>query len=73
MRDKKYLFAFGSNLRKLREERSLSQEALANLADIGVNQIWKLENGELNPTVCTLKAIAGALKILPKDVLDFPF
>ena len=70
-RDEEYLKAFGFHLRKLRSKQNLSQEKLAILADISENQIYNLENGKNNPTICTLKQIADALKILPKDLLDF--
>lgn len=71
VRDEEYLHAFGFHLRRLREERNLSQEKLSMLADISENQIYNLENGKNNPTICTLKQIAHALKIEPKDLLDF--
>ena len=70
-RDEEYLKGFGFHLRKLREEKNLSQEKLSMLADISENQIYNLENGKNNPTICTLKQIASALKIAPKDLLDF--
>ena len=51
-------------LRKLREERGLSQEKLARLADIANNTIIKIEAGKnKNPTFDTLKKIAKALEI----------
>lgn len=51
-------------LRKLREERGLSQEKLARLADIANNTIIKIEAGKnQNPTFDTLKKIAKALEI----------
>lgn len=51
-------------LRKLREERGLSQEKLARLADVANNTIIKIEAGKnQNPTFDTLKKIAKALEI----------
>ncbi len=71
VRDEEYLKTFGFHLRRLREKSNLSQEKLSMLADISENQIYNLENGKNNPTICTLKKIAEALKITPKDLLDF--
>lgn len=71
VRDTVYLKALGAHLRRLRIERNVSQENLAHKADIGVNQIWKIENGEINVTACTMKVIAEALDIKPMDLLDF--
>lgn len=51
-------------LRKLREERGLSQEKLVRLADVADNTIIKIEAGKnQNPTFDTLKKIAKALEI----------
>ena len=71
VRDEQYLIKFGKHLRKIRESQSLSQEKLSIMADISENQIYNLENGKNNCTICTLKVIAEALNIEPKDLLDF--
>ncbi len=70
-RDKKFLKAFGENLRELRTEHGLSQQDLALQADINKNQISNIERGEVNPTITTLNSIAKALKIPTKNLLDF--
>ena len=43
--DETLLKAFGKNLRKLREDRGPSQEALANDADIPINQVGRNRKG----------------------------
>jgi len=51
------------NLRSIREEKKLSQEKLARLADVANNTIVKIEAGKnKNPTLDTLKKIAEALE-----------
>lgn len=51
-------------IKKMREERGLSQEKLARLADVSNNTIVNIEAGKNpNPTVSTLKKIAEALNI----------
>ncbi len=70
-KNKSYLIALGKHLRKLREERKLSQEDLANDSDIPINQIGRIERGEINTTVSTIYIIAKALSLKPKDLLDF--
>lgn len=72
-KNKAYLKALGKQLRKLREENNLSQENLANDSDIPINQIGRIERGEINTTVSTIYNISKALKIEPKDLLDFKF
>ena len=49
IRDKKLLIQFGKHLKKLRTEHGLSQEDLANDADVPINQIGRIERGEINP------------------------
>lgn len=71
VRDEQYLIKFGKHLKKVREAQALSQEKLSMMADISENQVYNLENGKNNCTICTLKAIAEALNIAPKDLLDF--
>ena len=71
VRDESYLKDFGIHLKTLRIEKGISQERLAVLADISENQIYNVENGKNNCTTCTVKAIARALDIHPKALLDF--
>lgn len=51
-------------LRKLREQKGLTQEKLARLADVSNNTVIKIEAGKnQNPTLGTLKRLAKALGI----------
>lgn len=59
----KKLVAFGKNLRKLRESKGWSEEALAIKADLSPTTISNLENGQLNTTLATVFSLADALKI----------
>jgi len=53
-----------TTLRKLREEKGLSQEKLARLSDVANNTIIKIEAGKnQNPTLDTLKKISKALEV----------
>jgi transcriptional regulator with XRE-family HTH domain len=56
------------NLRKLRVERGLSQEALAADAEVDRSYVGRLERAAENPTVDLLDRLAGALSA---DVSDF--
>jgi len=40
-------------------------------AGLGKNQIGLIERGEVNVSISTLRAIADALDVKPKDLLDF--
>jgi len=70
-RDDKYLRDFGKNLRKLRLENNISQEALANDAGIGKNQVGLIERGEINVTISTVKKLAKYIGVQPKQLFDF--
>ncbi len=63
VKNKKLLKAFGLRLKALRLARNLSQEQLANLDDIPLSQIGRIERGEINSTISTGFALAVALEI----------
>lgn len=71
LRDNKILIAFGNNVRKLRNAKKLSLEALAFEADVELSQIYRLEKGKINPTLTTILAIAKALDIEPAELFKF--
>ena len=51
----------GLNLQRLRREKGLSQEELADLAGIHQTYLSGVERGKRNPTVSVLQRIAEAL------------
>ena len=71
VRDKKFLLAFGKNVRELRLQKSLSQYKLSYDSNISRSQIIAIENGQINTTICTLYALAKGLEIPPKKLMDF--
>ena len=71
LKDEKYLKDFGSNLRKVRKEKSITQEKLAFSVGIEISQISRIERGILNTSISTIKAIATALEMEVKDLFDF--
>jgi transcriptional regulator with XRE-family HTH domain len=52
---------FATNLSVVREQRKLTQKALAAKADLTVSYVSMLENGRRSPPLDTLDAIAKAL------------
>ena len=53
-----------SNIKKLRNQKKLSQDQLARLADIPYNTLVKIESGKSsNPTFETLSKLADALEV----------
>ena len=52
------------NIRRIRQEKDISQDRLSKDADLSLNTVVKLENDESpNPTVDTLEKIAKALGV----------
>lgn len=71
VRDDKYIKAFGENLREIRLAKKKSQEYLGESAKLSKNQIGRIERGEVNVTISTIKRIAKSLSIHPKELFDF--
>lgn len=61
----------GQRIRELRLKKALSQEDLANEADIPLSQIGRIERGEINATISSLYVISQALGIELKTLFDF--
>ena len=58
-------------MKKLREDKGLSQEKLARLSDVANNTIVKIEAGKnQNPTLDTLEKIAKALDVSVDDLIQ---
>jgi len=53
------------NLRRVRQERGLTQEELADEVGINRNYVGMIERGENSPTVAMIERLSKALKIDP--------
>ena len=60
----------GVKLKKLREERGLSQERLAAKAGLSREHLARLEAGRHDPTFGTLSRLAKALKVKVGELLE---
>lgn len=59
-----------NNMRRIRSEKSISQEVLAEKASLDRTYISKIENGDKNASVETLVTIAYALGVTVNDLLS---
>jgi transcriptional regulator with XRE-family HTH domain len=58
------------NIKKLRKEKGISQDRLSKLADLSLNTIVNIENGNNpNPTIETLQKIAKALGVSIEEII----
>lgn len=71
VKDTKYLALLGSRIRSLRKALGMSQLDLAVKIDNYAEQIGRIERGEHNVSICSLKKIAEGLDMNLKDLLDF--
>lgn len=62
---------FGQNIRKVRTKIGLTQEQLAERANLHVNYYARVERGEENPSYETIEKIVKALKVKSSTVLPF--
>ncbi len=61
----------GLKIRVERQKKKISQEKLAELADLNRNFIGMIERGETNVTVKNLENIANALELDIKELFNF--
>lgn len=59
----------GANLRRLRDERELTQEELAERSGVQAGEISRIERGQRDPRVSTVIRLAKALRVPPARLL----
>jgi transcriptional regulator with XRE-family HTH domain len=69
--DKELLKQFGSHLRQLRLDRSLTQEELAAKAGFSRSYYAEIENGKRNVSLLNLHKLARCLEVPLPELLDF--
>jgi len=62
---------FGAHLRKIRQEKKLTQEELADKAGMHFTYIGQIERGKRNPSLVNLERLAKALKVSAGQLLPF--
>lgn len=60
----------GGNVRRLRRDRSLTQEKLALDAAIDLTYLGGIERGRRNPSVAVLGRLAEVLAVHPRQFFD---
>ncbi|HAC42219.1 MAG TPA: transcriptional regulator [Paraprevotella xylaniphila] len=70
MEKENILIQFGQKVQRLRNEKGLSQEQLAEIAHVHRTYIGMIERAEKNITLLNIEKIAKALKVNIKDLFD---
>lgn len=60
---------FGAAMRALREGKALTQEALAERADLHANYVSSVERGERNVSLYNIARIAFGLGVHPSELM----
>ena len=61
---------FGNKIKELRKIKGLSQERLANMAEIDRTYLPTIEKGERNVSIEIVEKLAKALNVTIKDLFD---
>ena len=69
MTKKSISIKFGERVRELRVSKNLSQEQLADLANVHRTYIGMIERAEKNITLVNMEKIANALEVKIEDLL----
>lgn len=68
--DDRLLRLFADNMKRLRQERQLSQEALADLCDLDRTYISGIERKRRNLAIRNIQRIADALEVDVRELFD---
>lgn len=60
---------FATKLKKLRKYKKITQEKLAEMVDLDIRQIVRLEAGDSSPSLNTLLKLCKIFDITPNDLL----
>lgn len=66
---KDYLPPFGPVLRRLRQEKSMSQEELADIVDVSPSYISRMESDFKKPSLEMIFRLAAALQVKPHELI----
>jgi transcriptional regulator with XRE-family HTH domain len=58
----------GKNLRRIREERLMTQQEVAEAADLGLSTVLRIENDRVEPRFSTIRKLAKALEVDAREL-----
>lgn len=69
MTDGRFISVDGKELRRLRRERALSQQDMTRITGVAQATLSDLERGKRRARASTLRKLAEALGVKPKDLM----
>jgi transcriptional regulator with XRE-family HTH domain len=58
----------GKNLRRVREERLMTQQEVATAADLNLSTVMRIENDRVEPRFSTIRRLANALDVNAREL-----
>lgn len=72
-RNQDFIDKISKRIEKIRLEKGITQEDIADRTGFTIKQVWKITSGTSNIGVSTLEAVANSIGVHPKELLDFEF
>jgi transcriptional regulator with XRE-family HTH domain len=72
-RNQNFIDQITIKISEIRKQKGIVHEDIVDRTGFTQKQVWKILSGESNPTISSLEAIARALEVHPKELLDFDF
>jgi len=63
---------FAANMRRIRKAKELTQEKVAEIAELHPNYVSSAERGERNISICNIERIARALGVTMAELVAVP-
>ncbi len=71
VKDEAFLKKLGNRIKEIRNSQALSLLDLSVRMDNHPEQLYRIENGKQNATICSLKKIADALGVTLEELFRF--
>jgi transcriptional regulator with XRE-family HTH domain len=72
-RNQEFIDQITNRISEIRAAKGIVQEDIVDRTGFTLKQVWKILNGKINPTISTIEAVAKALEVHIKELLDFDF
>jgi transcriptional regulator with XRE-family HTH domain len=72
-RNQEFIDQITKRIDEIRTEKGIVQEDIVDRTGFTLKQVWLMLSGKSNFAISNLEAIAKALGVHPKDLLDFDF